>query len=384
MTRSLLMTNDFPPVISGISTLFYNVWKYYSPERMLVLTPRAKESEAFDRSAAFRPVRFRTFEGGKIGKLVSLVLMTFWCAWCVIFRNVREIHAGQILSSGLVGFMFQKLFGIPCFLWVYGGETTEAYRRSLLEEKIIGTLLRECTFIVSISPVVTEEFLEYGIPEERIIEIIPAVDADVFTPGPRPANLVKKLGLEDKQVLLTVSRLTERKGHDLVLKALDILHNHDKLHYVIVGIGEDRERLEGIITNSGLSGKVTFTGRIDDAELPDYYRLCDIYVMPNREVLGSTDSIEGFGISFIEANACEKPVIAGRSGGTSAAVEDGVSGYLVDPENPEELAEKIRHLLDNPDISADMGRRSRERVLSEFSWEDSARKLAESFSVPAF
>ncbi|MBT4482199.1 MAG: glycosyltransferase family 4 protein [Candidatus Latescibacteria bacterium] len=384
MTRSLLMTNDFPPVISGISTLFYNVWKYYSPERMLVLTPRTKDSETFDRAAAFRPVRFRTFAGGKIGKLVSFVLMTFWCTWCVIFRNVREIHTGQILSSGLIGFMFQKLFGIPCFLWVYGGETTKAYRRSLLEEKIIGTLLRECTFLVTISPVVTEEFLEYGIPEERIIEIIPAVDAETFTPGPRPANLVEKLGLEDKQVLLTVSRLTERKGHDLVLKALDILRNHDKLHYVIVGIGEDRERLEGIITKSGLSGRVTFTGRIDDSELPDYYRLCDIYVMPNREVLGSTDSIEGFGISFIEANACEKPVIAGRSGGTSAAVEDGVSGYRVDPENPEELAEKIRHLLDNPDKSADMGRRSRERVLNEFSWEDSARKLAESFSVSAF
>ncbi|MFC1528688.1 glycosyltransferase family 4 protein, partial [Candidatus Latescibacterota bacterium] len=338
MTRSILLTNDFPPVISGISTVFYHIWKYYSPERMLVLTPRAKESDAFDRSALFRPVRFRSFTGGIIGKLISFALMAFWCSWYVFFRRVREIHAGQILSCGPIGYMYQKLFGIPCFLWVYGGETTDAYRRSWLEERIVGILLRGCSFLVTNSPVVTEEFLAYGIPEDRIIEIIPAVDADTFTPGPPPAHLVEKLGLADKQVILTVSRLTERKGHDLVLKALSILRNRDKLHYVIVGTGEDRERLERIVESHSLSGRVTFAGRVDDTELPGYYRLCDIYVMPNREVLESTDSIEGFGISFVEANACEKPVIAGRSGGTSAAVEDGITGYFVDPENPGELA----------------------------------------------
>jgi phosphatidylinositol alpha-1,6-mannosyltransferase len=174
-----------------------------------------------------------------------------------------------------------------------------------------------------------------------------------------------------------------RKGHDLVLGALSLLEDIPSLHYVIVGSGEDRGRLEAIIEEKGLRGRVTFAGRVDDNDLPDYYRLCDIYVMPNREVLDSTDSVEGFGISFIEANACGKPSIGGRSGGAAAAVEDGVTGYLVDPEDPRELAEKIRHLIEHPETASEMGEAGRQRVVEHFSWEDRARALAERLSVVA-
>jgi len=382
--RSLLLTNDFPPVISGISTVFYHVWKYYDPDRAPVLTPHVEGDGAFDAAAAFRPVRFRTPVRGGAGKLVSLALRFLWTARFVAFGGVREIHAGQILSCGPIGWFFQKAFGIPCFLWVYGGETTDAYRRSRIGAAVVGRLLRDSAFIVTNSPVVTGEFRDYGIPEGRIIEIVPAVDAGVFSPGPKPARLVGKFSTGGRKVLLTVSRLTRRKGHDLVLRALDILRNRDDLHYVIVGSGEDRERLEGIVRDMGIGDRVSFAGRVADEELPDYYRLCDIYVMPNREVLESTDSIEGFGISFIEANACGKPSIAGRSGGTSAAVVDGVTGYLVDPEDPGELAEKIAYLADNPDAGADMGAKGRKRVIEEFSWEERARALAQYFSVPVY
>ena len=382
MKRSLLLTHDFPPVISGISTVFYHIWKHYSQDRYMVLTRRVEGFKTFDRTAAFRPRRIRAPKTGKPGKIITFFLMAFWTTYYVLFRSVREIHAGQILSCGPIGYLFQKLFGIPWFLWVYGGETSAAYRRSKWEEKLVNILLRECTYIVTNSSVVTREFVDYGISEKRIIEIVPAVDADIFTPGPPPANLIEKLGLEGKQVLLTVARLTKRKGHDLVLKAMDMLRNRDNLRYVIVGSGEDRERLEGLVETLGLTGSVICAGRVEDSELPDYYRLCDIYVMPNREVLESTDSIEGFGISFIEANACEKPCIGGRSGGAEAAVVDGVTGYLINPENAEELAEKICFLLDNPDVSADMGRAGRMRVLREFSWETRAHTLAGYFTVP--
>jgi len=384
MRRALLLTNDFPPVVSGISTVFYHIWRHYDPDRMLVLTPHVDGDEDFDRSAAFRPIRFRAPRGGGAGKLAGMFLMFYRTLFLVVFRGVREIHAGQILSCGPIGWLFQKVLGFPCFLWVYGGETTDAYKRSRVEERVVARLLGGCAYLVTNSPVVTREFLDYGIPEERIIEIIPAVDSETFSPGERPIHLVERFGLEGKRVLLTVSRLTKRKGHDLVLRALALLRDREELHYVVVGSGEDRERLESIVEELGLAGRVSFAGRVDDAELPDYYRLCDIYVMPNREVLESTDSVEGFGISFIEANACGKPVIAGRSGGTDAAVVDGVTGYRVDPEDPEELAGRIRRLLDDPETAAEMGRRGRERVLAEFSWRERAGKLAGYFTVEAF
>jgi len=380
--RSLLLTNDFPPVISGIATVFYHIWKHYDTRRTTVLTPHAPGDSEFDAGAAFRSVRFPVpFAGTTIGKIGRMKLTAFITAWMVAFRGVREIHAGQILSCGPVGWFFQRVFGIPCCLWVYGGETTDVYRRSRMEEWLVTTLLRSAARIVTNSPAVTKEFLDFGIPRERIIEIIPAVDGAVFTPGSRPAALEKRFGLAEKTVLLTVARLTPRKGHDLVLKALDLLRTHGNLHYVIVGSGEDRGRLEGIVADLGLDGRVIFAGHVADSELPDYYRLCDIYAMPNRDIVGSTDSMEGFGISFIEANACGKPSIAGRAGGTAAAVVDGVTGYLVDPDKPEELAERIAGLLDEPQLARQLGANGRERVEREFDWCERARVLSEACAV---
>ena len=379
MKKSILLTNDFPPVISGISTFFYNIWRYYPHDRMLILTPRAEGSEEFDSKAFFRPIRFRIINTGKFSKIVTIMLAAFWTTWYVLFKNVREIHAGQILSFGPIGFLFQKVFGIPCFLWVYGGETSSAYK---LEKWVVEKLLKGCAHLVTISPEVTREFLTYGIPEERLIEIVPAVDSDFFTPGPPPGHLIEKYNLQEKKVILTVARLVKRKGHDLVLRALNLMTDIENLHYLILGSGEDKERLEDMVETLGLSDRVTFAGWVDDSELPDYYRLCDIYVMPNREVLETTDSLEGFGISFIDANACEKPSIAGRSGGTGEAVVEGVTGYIVDPENPQELAEKIRFLLDNPEIALEMGRKGRERTVRDFSWKQRAIKLASYITIP--
>lgn len=385
MKRSLLITLDFPPVISGIATVFYNVWKHYDPERMLVMTGRAPGDKVFDNAAPYRPIRVYKPFGGGIGKLIRMFGMFLRTGWLVVFRGVREIHAGLILSAGPTGLFFQYLFGIPCYLWLYGGETTDAYRRSRFETFVVDLLIRDSAFLVTNSPATTQEFLDIGIPAERIIEILPAVDADVFSPEPRSSALMKKLGIADDnaEILLTVSRLTPRKGHDLVIRAMALLRDRPRLRYVIVGAGDDRGRLEALAEKLGLTDRVIFAGRVDDKDLPDYYRLCDIYVMPNREVLESTDSIEGFGISFIEANACGKPSIGGRSGGAGAAVVDGVTGWLVDPESPGELAEKIAGFLDNPESAAEMGRNGRERVIAGFSWKDRAETLARRLTIDA-
>jgi len=375
MRKSILLTNDFPPVISGISTVFYNVWKYYDPAKTVVLTPYAHGWKEFDSSAGVKPLRYGTFLSGGAGKIVGMIRASLKILTTILKDGVSEIHAGQILSSGPIGYFFQIMFHIPCFLWVYGGETTKVYQRSMCEKKLVDFLLRESRYLVTNSPAVTEEFLNYGIPEERIIEIIPAVDPDFFTPGDEDA-LAGELGIKGKKVLLTVSRLTPRKGHDLVLKAIKEIGDKHDLHYVIVGGGEDKERLMQMANDLGISERITFTGKVSDERLPAYYRLCDVYVMPNREIAGSTDSVEGFGISFIEANACGKPSIAGRSGGTGEAVSEGVSGYIVNPEDPAELVQKLDYLFENPDVRGKMGKDGRERVISGYTWKSRAEKLA--------
>jgi phosphatidylinositol alpha-1,6-mannosyltransferase len=384
MLRSLLLTNDYPPIPGGISTVYYHMWKFYPEDRMIILTPKVNGAADFDRRSGRRVSRFPSFGRSVAGRLSGFVTMAFLTAYYVLFRGVREIHAGQILSSGPIGYFFQKVFGIPCYLWLYGGETTPAYRRSRREESLVGLLLHGCRYLVTNSPATTREFLEYGIPGDRLIEILPGVDSRVFTPGPKPESLIQEHGLAGKRILLTVARLAKRKGHDLVLRALPFLADRDDLHYLIVGVGEDRPRLDALISREGLAGKVTFAGWVEDSDLPDYYRLADIYVMPNREVLEVTDSLEGFGISFIEAAACGIPAIAGRSGGTGAAVLDRVTGYIVDPDDPRELADRIRLLLDSPDLCREMGQKGRQRVEREFGWKRRAEELAEKLTVSLF
>src|SRR5688500_17122000 len=93
--------------------------------------------------------------------------------------------------------------------------------------------------------------------------------------------------------------------------------------------------------------------------------------MPNRRIGGDT---EGFGMVFIEAAACGKPVVAGREGGTADAVLNGRTGYRVDGESVDEIANALRGLLKDTDLARGMGRRAHARVHGEFSWESVTRK----------
>ena len=381
MKRSLLLTHDFPPVVGGIAVVFHHLWKYFPQERMLVLTPHSDGDCEFDRSSPVRPIRCYPSRKGAAGKIGAMIAMFFVTVYLVLFRQVREVHAGQLVSCGPTGYLFQSVFGIPCFLWLYGGESRTNYSASPLKQRIAEFLITRCRLLVTNSPTTTREFLDFGIPPGRIIEIVPAVDSGRFSPGPPSERYIRRYNLEGKKILVTVGRLVERKGHDLVLKAMSLMKDYPDLHYCIAGAGPYRGRLEELAEELGVSDRVTFLGLVDENDLPDCYRLGDIFVMPNRTIPGKADSIEGFGMTFIEAGACGRPVIGGRSGGAFDAVEDGVTGYLIDPEKPDDLAEKITYLLDNPDVCREMGRRGRERAIKSFSWKQRAVQLAERLTV---
>jgi phosphatidylinositol alpha-1,6-mannosyltransferase len=106
--------------------------------------------------------------------------------------------------------------------------------------------------------------------------------------------------------------------------------------------------------------------------LPDLYNACDLFVMPSRP---DAPNVEGFGIVFLEANACGKPVVAARSGGIPDAVIDGTTGLLVEPDHQEELTDAIVRVLSNPTVARDLGQNGRRRVVQEASWDHVSRRL---------
>lgn len=111
--------------------------------------------------------------------------------------------------------------------------------------------------------------------------------------------------------------LTERyKGHDRVLEVIpSLLERFPNLVYVIAGDGDDRLRLEKLAKDLGVHAAVRFTGRIDNNDLPDLYRMADVFVMPSTG--------EGFGIVFLEAMACGVPAVGSDSDGSIDALGEG-------------------------------------------------------------
>jgi len=176
--------------------------------------------------------------------------------------------------------------------------------------------------------------------------------------------------------VLTVARLVARKNHAAVIQAVAKIHHQvPGLRYLIVGEGPEEGNLRRLVHELGIATIVTFVGRVSQKLLPDLYNLCDVFVLPNCQ--DSSGDVEGFGMVFLEANACRKPVIGGRSGGTEDAVVDGVSGYLVNPEDVDELSVTLKRLLLNSTLRQNLGSAGLRWARSEFNWGTGARRLRE-------
>ena len=121
---SLLITNDFPPIVSGIATVFYHIWKRLPQDRITILAPKAHGCSDFDKKETFRIIRKRitTSESGK-AKFLKMLLNIFYALYYVRRYNVRKLHCGQILSVGSAGLICKKLFGVKYSVQVYGSET---------------------------------------------------------------------------------------------------------------------------------------------------------------------------------------------------------------------------------------------------------------------
>lgn len=375
--KTLLITFDFPPIVGGISTVFANVWKFLSPERFPVMAPAVKGSIDWDRGFPGRVIRRRLpVKDTLFNKIAKLVLLFVYCPALLAREKTQYLLCGQPIIPGLIGLAMKRFLKIPFQVWVYGGEVVK-FRNEKPVFGILLSVLKEADSVVVNSEFTRGVYLKLGVPAEKILTITPAVDTGCFTPGIDVSDLKARWDICNKRVIMTVARLSERKGHDTVMRALARLRpEFPDLAYLIVGTGPDEKRLRMLAQEVGVADRVVFCGAVADEELARYYNVCDIHVMPNRQVKGA-DTLEGFGLSFIEASACAKPVIGGRSGGSCEAVEDRVTGFLIDPLDADELAEKIAFLLRDPSAAQRMGQAGRQRALSHFQWKDRARALDE-------
>ena len=173
------------------------------------------------------------------------------------------------------------------------------------------------------------------------------------------------------RVILTTGRwvASERyKGMDTLITALPrLLTTWPELQLVLAGSGDDRAWLEDFAEKNGVERHVHFLTGLSNEELAACYKACEVFALPSRG--------EGFGLVYLEAMACGKPVIGGAHGGAPELIQDGVTGYLVPHGDPIQLATALQTLLADPQHAKEMGARARQTVDHEYRFQNFSKAL---------
>ena len=203
----------------------------------------------------------------------------------------------------------------------------------------------------------------------KVGEIIPnGVDLEIFKPK-------EKINNKSEKIILTVSRLVKKNGVDDLIKAGQYLDFPFKI--IIIGIGPDEEKLKKLTKDLKIQNKVIFKGQIEYSELPKYYALADVFVRPSLS--------EGLGNVFLEAMACELPVIGTKVGGIPDFLKDPstssgqATGLFCKTNNPQNIAEKIKEILRDDNLRKYLAKNGLELVREKYSWDKIAQKMEDVF-----
>lgn len=364
MNRLLVLTELFLPTKGGTAVWAAEVYKRLGGKEIHIVTadvPGATEVDAAHPNTIHR-LNLRRVPWLRPESLAMYARFFFKSLWLAITRRFDAIHAFRALPEGLVAWAVARLTFRPVIIYAHGEELTTWKGR---KHDAMVFALRHAYRVIANSEFTRDELIKRGVAPDCITLINPGVDTDRFRPGLPCDDLKAQIGLAPGQKLtLSVGRLSRRKGFDMVIRSLpELLRQGLDVRYAMIGIGEDWDYLANLAKEMGVSDRVHMLGHVMPEDLPRWYNACDIFVMPNREIDGDT---EGFGMVFVEAAACGKPAIAGKAGGTGAAVLDGVTGLRIDGDQPAQVVAGLKRMLSDGALAQRLGdvalARTRERL----------------------
>jgi len=388
--RSLLISSHFPPQRGGAGVVYDQLCRHLAG-RITALSAYCdyatdlpiSAAGAFDATAPYRIVRLpllrppdrprqRRFVSRlmfPVADLPILMRTLAVAAWLGIRTRARIVCIGDLISLGWMVWPLRHLLRFRVMFYVHGEELTVASTGLFFQLR--GSSLRQADAIVAVSAFTRERLVaDFGVDRARIEVISNGVDLDRFTPGPADPAAIGAFGAADGRVILGVGRLIERKGFDTLIEAMPaVLARVPEARCWIAGDGPLRDALRARIDRLGLAGRIALLGPVGDQALLALYRRAEIFAMPNRQT--ASGDTEGFGLVFLEANACGKPVVAGRAGGAVEAVADGCNGLLVDGESADRVAAALLRLLTDPALYARLSAGARTRAAAS-GWAERA------------
>lgn len=378
----------YPPVIGGFEIFTQSVAEEIGKtDDVFVVTSRVVNAPNQEIKNKLRIIRTSpwTLKNLSYTKpwfiLGAMVWILFKSLRLIKKEKIDIIHAQGFLS-GILAYLLKKITKKPYLITIQSADFNIYHPRLNIKlivkiyhriEKIIFNNAKYCH---AVSNYLGSHFGGYGV--KKIAVIPDGVNQDEFKPDPRKNETRKKLGFDTENLIVCVSRLEHKNGtHDLI-SAMNVLVNNSNtpnkrsdqtsdIKLIICGDGSERKKLEAMIEKLHLRNNVFLLGDILHKDLPKYVACADIFVRPSLA--------EGFGIVFLEAMAAEVAVIGTPVGGIVDFLKDKETGLFCEVRNPQDIAEKIKTLINNQDLRQRLIENARRMVQEIYNWDKISEKL---------
>lgn len=367
MNTSILATMQFPPDHGGVQRYLHSIARWLTPSGLTVMIPPVSSAVPTDVRVIQRPFLTRFFYPHWLPFLYSLV-------FTVRSLNVKKVLVGHALPLATACRIAQRFVRFDYGVFTHGMDVTAPLRHPT-RSKTLKVALSGAQHVFAVSRFTKHVVQSIGIDSRNISLVPPAI-----TPSELPAasesvvhNLRKSLRVPQPTIALAVSRLVKRKGHEMLLNAVEqVRRRHPNLVLIIVGTGPEESTLKSYTRNHGLERNVMFTGDIPDEQLSGWYSLADFFVLTPLQSPHDID-VEGFGLVYLEAQYYGKPVIASATGGVPEAVGPQ-SGVCIPPGNTDLLVKAMIEFASDKEKRARMSAYARTWARTS-SWEKSLQPV---------
>ena len=369
MSRTLLVTNDFPPRRGGIQTFVHGMALRLPSDGLVVYTSSSPGHAEFDAVQPFTVVRDRTgmlLPTPRVARAVTALAREHRCdrVWFGAAAPLGLLAARLLHDTGIeraIALTHGHEVG-----WAMMPGTRETLRR-IAGSLDVMTYLGGYTYR-RIAPVAGHL--------TRLEQLTFGIDTETFNPRVDGTPIRARHALGELPVIVCVSRLVPRKGQDKLIAALPYVRDlvGEDVRLLVVGQGPYGNRLRELARRHRVEHAVTFTGAVPETEIAQHFAAGDVFAMPCRTRRRGLD-VEGLGAVFLEAAASGLPVIAGDSGGAPDTVLHGRSGWVVDGRDVGEIAHRLTQVLTDRPLAAKFGAASREWACSEWTWDRQAGRL---------
>jgi len=353
-----IFVKKFPPRgLAGAEIAAYNIAKYFTKKghEVHVMTTLYKDSKKETIEEGFF---VHSFKWSKIKFFGGFFY------WLNAFWKLKKIKPSiihfQTIDYELFTIFLMKIQNIPYVLWAQG---SDVYFQSKFKKFISKIVLKNADAVIALTEDMKNQLK--NIYNREILILPNGIDLSKFEYLPKD-NFYSKFGFEkDTKIILYVGTFRPIKGLKYLIEAMKILGDKQK-RLVIIGHGKEKDDLESLVKNLGLENCVTFIGKTPNQEVFRYMASSDVFVLPSLS--------EGFPIVILEAMASGLPIIATKVRGLPEILKDGQNGFLVEPRNPEQIAEKALLLLNDEELRKRISNNNLEEV-KKYDWKIVIDKL---------